>query len=83
MASNWFLFIGIFLIASGIGMVVGIIFVAIWMIGYIAKTMKTNDKQEADIVNNYVYEGDKVVNVNAKQGSKRYVFDDGKLEDWR
>ena len=42
--SNWFLYIGVFLCASGIGLVVGIIFIAYWGI----KTL-----EEAKVGNSY------------------------------
>ena len=42
--SNWFLYIGIFLCASGIGLVVGLIFIAYWGI----KTL-----EEAKVGNSY------------------------------
>jgi len=79
MVSNWFLYIGVFLVASGFGLYVGIIFVAVWLVGCICDS---NKKREPDVHNHYSFEGDKIVNIKAKQGSKKYVFD-GQIGDWR
>ncbi len=81
MVSNWFLYIGIFLVVSGILWPVGAVFIFIWGISFIGKTLK--EKNEPEVVNNYVYEGDRVINIEEKQSRKRFTFDDGKLEDWR
>ena len=43
--SNWFLYIGIFLCASGIGLVVGAIFIAYWAVKHLS------DKQCGSQVN--------------------------------
>ena len=52
--SNWFLYIGVFLCASGIGLVVGIIFIAYWGI----KTL-----EEAKVGNSYT-ENNFTANIN-------------------
>ena len=52
--SNWFLYIGIFLCASGIGLVVGLIFIAYWGI----KTL-----EEAKVGNSYT-ENNFTANIN-------------------
>ena len=52
--SNWFLYIGVFLCASGIGLVVGLIFIAYWGI----KTL-----EEAKCGNSYT-ENNFTANVN-------------------
>ena len=52
--SNWFLYIGVFLCASGIGLVVGLIFIAYWGI----KTL-----EEAKVGNSYT-ENNVTANIN-------------------
>ena len=52
--SNWFLYIGVFLCASGIGLVVGLIFIAYWGI----KTL-----EEAKVGNSYT-ENNFTANIN-------------------
>ena len=52
--SNWFLYIGVFLCASGIGLVVGLIFIAYWGI----KTL-----EEAKVGNSYT-ENNFAANIN-------------------
>ena len=47
--SNWFLYIGVFLCASGIGLVVGIIFIAYWGIKTLEEAKQGNSYTE----NNY------------------------------
>ena len=86
MVSNWFLYIGIFLVVSGILWPVGAVFMFIWTIGFISKSMKDNKEEkrykeersldnEPDIYNNY-FEGDKVVNIKSKEDFNRII-------DWR
>ena len=65
--SNWFLYIGIFLCASGIGLVVGLIFIAYWGI----KTL-----EEAKQGNSYT-ENNFTANID------HYHADDGSDNDWR
>ena len=65
--SNWFLYIGVFLCASGIGLVVGLIFIAYWGI----KTL-----EEAKQGNSYT-ENNFTANID------HYHADDGGLDnDW-
>ena len=47
--SNWFLYIGVFLCASGIGLVVGLIFIAYWGIKTLEEAKQGNSYTE----NNY------------------------------
>ena len=65
--SNWFLYIGVFLCASGIGLVVGLIFIAYWGI----KTL-----EEAKQGNSYT-ENNFTANID------HYHADDGSDNDWR
>ena len=67
--SNWFLYIGIFLCASGIGLVVGAIFIAYWGI----KTL-----QESKCGNSYT-ENNFTANID-----HYHAGDDGSdVDDWR
>ena len=63
--SNWFLYIGVFLCASGIGLVVGLIFIAYWGI----KTL-----QESKCGNSYT-ENNFTANID------HYHADDGSDDD--
>ena len=65
--SNWFLYIGVFLCASGFGLVVGLIFIAYWGI----KTL-----EEAKQGNSYT-ENNFTANID------HYHADDGSDNDWR
>ena len=65
--SNWFLYIGVFLCASGIGLVVGLIFIAYWGI----KTL-----EEAKQGNSYT-ENNFTANID------HYHADDDSDNDWR
>ena len=86
MVSNWFLYIGIFLVVSGILWPVGAVFMFIWTISFISKSMKANKEEkrykeersldnEPEIYNNY-FEGDKIVNIKSKEDFNRII-------DWR
>ena len=66
--SNWFLYIGVFLCASGIGLVIGIIFIAYWGI----KTL-----EEAKAGNSYT-ENNFTANID-----HYHAGDDGSDNDWR
>ena len=77
MVSNWFLYIGIFLVVSGILWPVGAVFIFIWAISFINKSIKDNKIEkrhkeersldnEPEIYNNY-FEGDKVINIKEYQ----------------
>ena len=51
--SNWFLYIGVFLCASGIGLVVGIIFIAYWGIKTLEEAKAGNSYTENNTENNF------------------------------
>ena len=51
--SNWFLYIGVFLCASGIGLVVGIIFIAYWGIKTLEEAKAGNSYTENYTENNF------------------------------
>ena len=67
--SNWILYIGIFLCASGIGLVIGLIFIAYWGI----KTL-----EEAKQGNSYT-ENNFTANIDHYHAGN----DDGDIDDWR
>ena len=86
MVSNWFLYIGIFLVVSGVLWPVGAVFMFIWTFSFISKSMKANKEEkrykeersldnEPEIYNNY-FEGDKIVNIKSKEDFNRII-------DWR
>ncbi len=86
--SNWWLYIGIFLCASGIGTVVGVVFVAVWMFGHLKEKKlggteihhHYNNKYDGDRFNeNHEY---KIVNVKAGREKGTYKFD-GQLGEWK
>ena len=51
--SNWFLYIGVFLCASGIGLVVGLIFIAYWGIKTLEEAKAGNSYTENNTENNF------------------------------
>jgi len=51
--SNWFLYIGVFLCASGIGLVVGLIFIAYWGIKTLEEAKAGNSYTENHTENNF------------------------------
>jgi len=65
--SNWFLYIGIFLCASGIGLVIGAIFIFYWGIQKLEEAKQGNSYTE----NNFT------ANID------HYHADDGSDNDWR
>ena len=67
--SNWILYIGIFLCASGIGLVIGLIFIAYWGI----KTL-----EEAKQGNSYT-ENNFTANIDHYHAGN----DGGDIDDWR
>ena len=67
--SNWILYIGIFLCASGIGLVIGLIFIAYWGI----KTL-----EEAKQGNSYT-ENNFTANIDHYHAGN----DSGDIDDWR
>ena len=50
--SNWFLYIGVFLCASGIGLVVGLIFIAYWGIKTLEEAKVGNSYTENNFTDN-------------------------------
>ena len=50
--SNWFLYIGVFLCASGIGLVVGLIFIAYWGIKTLEEAKAGNSYTENNFTAN-------------------------------
>ena len=80
--SIWFLYIGIFLCASGIGLVVGIIFIAYWGIKTLEEAKVGNSYTENNYTANiehYHVDGD---NPNNENVSREYISKDT-LEDNR
>ena len=80
--SIWFLYIGIFLCASGIGLVVGIIFIAYWGIKTLEEAKVGNSYTENNYTANiehYHVDGD---NHNNENVSREYISKDT-LEDNR
>ena len=51
--SNWILYIGVFLCASGIGLIVGIIFIAYWGIKTLEEAKQGNSYTENYTENNF------------------------------
>jgi hypothetical protein len=51
--SNWFLYIGVFLCASGIGLVIGLIFIAYWGIKTLEEAKQGNSYTENYTENNF------------------------------
>ena len=71
--SNWFLYIGIFLCASGIGLVVGLIFIAYWGIKTLEEAKQGNSYTENYTENNFTANIDHY-----------HAGDDGSdIDDWR
>ena len=80
--SIWFLYIGIFLCASGIGLVVGVIFIAYWGIKTLEEAKVGNSYTENNYTANiehYHVDGD---NPNDENVSREYISKDT-LEDNR
>ena len=50
--SNWFLYIGVFLCASGIGLVIGLIFIAYWGIKTLEEAKQGNSYTENNFTAN-------------------------------
>ena len=50
--SNWFLYIGVFLCASGIGLVIGLIFIAYWGIKTLEEAKQGNSYTENNFTEN-------------------------------
>jgi len=75
--SNWFLYIGIFLCASGIGLVIGAIFIFYWGIQKLEEAKQGNSYTE-NYTQNYT-ENNFTANID------HYHADDdgGDIDDWR
>ena len=71
--SNWFLYIGVFLCASGIGLVVGIIFIAYWGIKTLEEAKAGNSYTENNTENNFT------ANIDHYHAGN----DDADIDDWR
>ena len=67
--SNWFLYIGVFLCGSGIGLVVGLIFIAYWGINKLEEAKQGNSYTENNFTANidHYHAGD----------------DNSDIDDWR
>ena len=72
MVSNWPLYIGVFLCASGIGLVVGIIFIAYWGIKTLEEAKAGNSYTE----NNYTVNIDNYYSDNGRTVSRDYITED-------
>ena len=71
--SIWFLYIGIFLCASGIGIVVGAIFIAYWGIKTLEEAKQGNSYTENNTENNFT------ANINHYHAGN----DGSDTDDWR
>ena len=71
--SNWILYIGIFLCASGIGLVIGIIFIAYWGIKTLEEAKAGNSYTENNTENNFT------ANIDHYHAGN----DGGDIDDWR
>ena len=72
MVSSWPLYIGVFLCASGIGLVVGIIFIAYWGIKTLEEAKAGNSYTE----NNYTVNIDNYYSDNGSTVSRDYITED-------
>ena len=72
MVSSWPLYIGVFLCASGIGLVVGIIFIAYWGIKTLEEAKAGNSYTE----NNYTVNIDNYYSDNGRTVSRGYITKD-------
>ena len=71
--SNWFLYIGVFLCASGIGLVIGIIFIAYWGIKTLEEAKAGNSYTENNTENNFT------ANIDHYHAGN----DGSDIDDWR
>ena len=71
--SNWILYIGIFLCASGIGLVIGAIFIFYWGIQKLEEAKQGNSYTENNTENNFT------ANIDHYHAGN----DDGDTDDWR
>ena len=72
MVSSWSLYIGVFLCASGIGLVVGIIFIAYWGIKTLEEAKAGNSYTE----NNYTVNIDNYYSDNGRTVQRDYLSRD-------
>ena len=72
MVSSWSLYIGVFLCASGIGLVVGIIFIAYWGIKTLEEAKAGNSYTE----NNYTVNIDNYYSDNGRTVQRDYLSSD-------
>ena len=72
MVSSWPLYIGVFLCASGIGLVVGIIFIAYWGIKTLEEAKAGNSYTE----NNYTVNIDNYYSDNGRTVQRDYLSRD-------
>ena len=72
MVSSWPLYIGVFLCASGIGLVVGIIFIAYWGIKTLEEAKAGNSYTE----NNYTVNIDNYYSDNGRTVQRDYLSSD-------
>ena len=72
MVSSWPLYIGVFLCASGIGLVVGIIFIAYWGIKTLEEAKAGNSYTE----NNYTVNIDNYYSDNSRTVPRDYLSSD-------
>ena len=73
MVSSWPLYIGVFLCASGIGLIVGIIFIAYWGIKTLEEAKQGNSYTENYTENNFT------ANIEHYHAGN----DGGDIDDWR
>ena len=73
MVSSWPLYIGVFLCASGIGLVIGIIFIAYWGIKTLEEAKQGNSYTENYTENNFT----------ANIEHYHVGNDGGDIDDWR
>ena len=71
--SNWILYIGIFLCASGIGLVIGAIFIFYWGIQKLEEAKQGNSYTENNTENNFT------ANIDHYHAGN----DDADIDDWR
>ena len=69
--SNWILYIGVFLCATGVGVVIGAIFIFYWGIKKLEEAKQGNSYTENNTENNFT------ANID------HYHADDGSDNDWR
>jgi len=84
--SNWFLYIGIFLCASGIGLVVGAIFIAYWGIKTLEESKAGNSYTENNFtanIDHYHADGNNDTGTNPDDNLSRDFISKETLEDNR